>query len=111
MNYKIAHTCIRVKDIEKFPASEFDLVFISDDSGLYEIELTYNYNRQEAYELGNGFSHIGVLVEELEESREEHIKKGYKVSELMGLPGSKPRYYFISDPDGYEIEVIRASNE
>ena len=33
---------------------------------------------------------------------------GYKVTDLMGLPGDEPRYYFITDPDGYDIEVVRA---
>lgn len=126
MNYKVLHTCIRVMDLEKslkfykealgfeekrrkdFPDSGFTLVFLSDASGNHEIELTYNYNPEKPYEIGNGFSHIGVSVDDLEASRERHIKMGYKVTELMGLPGNKPKFYFITDPDGYEIEIIRA---
>ncbi|MBS4534900.1 VOC family protein [Clostridium sp. D2Q-14] len=126
MKYKFLHTCIRVMDLEKslkfyqealgfketrrkdFPESEFTLVFLSDESGMYELELTYNYNPKKSYELGNGFGHIAVSVDDLEGSREKHKKMGYKVTELMGLPGSKPKYYFITDPDGYDIEVIRA---
>ena len=56
----------------------------------------------------NGFSHIAVSSTDLEASRERHIEMGYKISELSGLPGSPPRYYFVTDPDGYEVEVIRA---
>jgi len=126
MEYKMLHTCLRVMDLEKslkfykealgfkerkrkdFPEEGFTLVFLSEASGTYEIELTYNYNPEKPYEIGNGFSHIGVSVDDLEASRERHIKMGYDVTELMGLPGNKPRFYFITDPDGYEIEVIRA---
>lgn len=126
MKYKLLHTCIRVMDLEKslkfyeealglketkrkdFPDDEFTLVFLSDESGEYEIELTYNYNPEKPYEIGNGFSHIAVSVEDLEASRERHLKMGYEVTELGGLPGEAPRYYFVTDPDGYEIEVLRA---
>lgn len=127
MDYKMLHTCIRVMDLEKslrfyqealglketrrkdFPEDKFTLVFLSDASGNYELELTYNYNPDKPYEIGNGFSHIAVSVANLEGSREKHEEMGYKVTRLMGLPGEKPRYYFVTDPDGFEVEVIRAS--
>ncbi|MBZ2174892.1 VOC family protein [Schnuerera sp. xch1] len=126
MKYELLHTCIRVMDLEKslkfyeealglketrrkdFPEDEFTLVYLSDESGNYEIELTYNYNPDKPYELGNGFSHIAVSVDDLEASRERHKEMGYKVTELIGLPGEKPKYYFVTDPDGYDVEVLRA---
>lgn len=127
MNYKMLHTCIRVMDLEKslkfykdalglveqkrkdFPEHKFTLVYLSDESGNYELELTYNYNPEKPYELGNGFSHIAVAVDDLEGSREKHKEMGYKVTKLMGLPDSPPKYYFVTDPDGYEVEVIRGN--
>lgn len=123
---KLLHTCIRVMDLEKslkfyqealglketrrkdFPENEFTLVYLSDESKAYEIELTYNYHPEKPYEIGNGFSHLAVEADNLEASRERHMEMGYKVTKLMGLPGSPPRYYFVTDPDGYDIEVIRA---
>lgn len=126
MEYKMLHTCIRVMDLEKslkfykealgfvetqrkdFPENEFTLVYLSDKSGKYELELTYNYDQEEPYEIGNGFSHIAVSVENLEESQKIHKNMGYKVTELKGLPGSPPKYYFVTDPDGYDVEIIRA---
>ncbi len=128
MEYKMLHTCIRVMDLEKslkfyqealglretrrkdFPEHEFTLVFLADKLGHYEIELTYNYKQNELYKIGNGFSHIAVSVEDLEVSHKRHQDMGYKVTELKGLPGEKPRYYFVTDPDGYDVEVIRAAN-
>ncbi len=126
MEYKLLHTCIRVRDLEKslefyervlglretrrkeFPLEDFSLVFLSDERRQYEIELTYNYDRSEAYAIGNGFGHIALSAEDLEESHKRHTEMGYRVSKLMGLPGSPPRFYFITDPDGYEIEIVRA---
>lgn len=126
MKYKLLHTCIRVMDLEKslkfykealgleetrrkdFPEDEFTLVFLSDELGNHEIELTYNYNPDKPYEIGNGFSHIAVSVDDLEASRDKHKEMGYEVTELYGLPGEAPRFYFVTDPDGYDVEVIRA---
>ncbi|MDY6011558.1 VOC family protein [Clostridium sp.] len=125
MSVKMLHTCIRVMDLEKslkfykealglietkrkdFPENEFTLVYLSNEVGGYEIELTYNYDPEKPYELGNGFSHIAIGVENLEEMREKHISLDYKVTDLKGLPGEEPHYYFVTDPDGYMIEVIR----
>lgn len=36
------------------------------------------------------------------------MEMGYEVTELKGLPGEPPQYYFVKDPDGYAVEVIRA---
>ncbi len=127
MKYKMLHTCIRVMDLEKslkfykealglieskrkdFPEHEFTLVYLTDESKQYELELTYNYNPEKPYEIGNGFSHTAFEVDDLEASREKHIEMGYKVTKLMGLPGQPPRYYFVTDPDGYDVEIIRAT--
>lgn len=122
---KMLHTCIRVMDLEKslafykdsiglietrrkdFKEHAFTLVYLSDVEGGYELELTYNYNPEKPYELGNGFSHIAVGVEDLEGARDKHLAMGYEVTPLKGLPGEAPHYYFVTDPDGYKVEVIR----
>lgn len=125
MKTKMLHTCIRVFNLDNslkfykdalglietrrkdFPQHKFTLVYLSNEEGGYEIELTYNYDPEKPYELGNGFSHIAIGVEDIEALREKHIEQGYKVTDLKGLPGNKPNYYFVTDPDGYQVEVIR----
>lgn len=124
MSIKMLHTCIRVMDLEKslefyqkalglietnrkdFPEHKFTLVYLSNEEGGYEIELTYNYDPERPYELGNGFSHIAVGADDIVALREKHIEMGYEVTDLKGLPGQPPRYYFVTDPDGYKVEVI-----
>lgn len=127
MNTKLLHTCLRVmnldeslkfykeaiglieSDIKDFPENKFTLVYLTDETKTHEIELTYNYDQEKPYVIGDGFSHIAISVKDLEGMREKHKKMGYKVSDLSGLPGEKPRYYFVTDPDGYRVEVIRES--
>ena len=125
MSIKMLHTCIRVMDLEKslefyknalglvetrrkdFPEHKFTLVYLSDVPGGYEVELTYNYNPEVPYDSGNGFSHIAIAHDNIESLREKHSEMGYEVTDLKGLPGEKPHYYFVTDPDGYKVEVIR----
>ncbi|MHC5249031.1 lactoylglutathione lyase [Enterococcus sp. LJL120] len=121
---KMAHTCVRVKDLEAslkfyqeafdfeesrrrdFPENEFTLVYLTLPGDDYELELTYNYNHP-GYDLGNGYGHIAIAADDLEATHAKHQAAGFNVTDLKGLPGTDPSYYFIVDPDGYKIEVIR----
>lgn len=125
MAAKMLHACLRVMNLEQslafyqeglglivterrdYPEHQFSLVYLAFEAGGYEIELTYNYDQQVPYEIGNGFSHLAIGVDDLEASHDLHQKLGYETTPLKGLPGEKPNYYFVTDPDGYKIEVIR----
>ena len=121
---RFLHTCYRVKNLEAsvafyeeafgfkevrrndFPEYEFTLVYLVIPGSAHELELTYNYNH-EGYDLGNGYGHIAVATPDLEASHEKHKAAGYEVTDLKGLPGKPAGYYFIVDPDGYKVEVVR----
>ncbi|OEG62517.1 MAG: lactoylglutathione lyase [Halanaerobium sp. MDAL1] len=123
-NYDFVHSCIRVMDLEKsidfyknalnleesrrrdFPEDKFTLVYLTDQKGNFELELTYNYDREEPYTIGNGYSHIAVKVDDLEKSYQRHQEAGYKVGDLKSLSEGSAGYYFITDPDGYRTEII-----
>lgn len=119
----VDHTCVRVKNLEAsitfyqdafgfeeverrdFPDNEFTLCYLSLPGQDYKLELTYNYDH-EAYDLGNGYGHIVIVTADAEGLRQAHKEAGYPVTDYVGLPGTEPFYYFVTDPDGYKIEVI-----
>ena len=121
---KMAHTCVRVKDLEasiefyekgfgfevsrrrEFPEHKFTLVYMILPGDDYELELTYNYDH-EAYDLGNGFGHIAIATDDLEGLHAKHSELGLNVTPLKNLPGVPPSYYFVIDPDGYKVEIVR----
>lgn len=122
---KFLHTMIRVKDLEKsfkfyteelsfvesrrkeFPEKKFDLLFLTlPESKDYELELTYNYDQEEAYDLGSGYGHIAISHPDIKTFREELLEKGYEVTEIRGLSDGSDKYFFVTDPDGYKIEII-----
>ncbi len=73
-----------------------------------ELELTWNHDRTEPYELGNGYSHLAVGVKDLLVSHKQHEAMGLHPKPLKSMAGDEPRFYFLADPDGYLVEVVKA---
>ncbi|MFQ5742076.1 MAG: VOC family protein [Acidobacteriota bacterium] len=119
---KLAHTMIRVRDLERSVAFYTDflalrevgrkdlgddatLVFLADDSGHHQIELTYNKDGRD-YLLGDQFGHLAFTTGDLDGVVAQVEASGgwYRRSR----PESSSSYIFIKDPDGYEIEILQA---
>ena len=110
MNYQMIHSCIRVKDLaasEDFYQRAFGFE-ISRKRDFPEHKFTYNYDRSEPYQIGDGYSHLAVGVADLEASRARHEELGFNPGPIKGLGADgKGMFYFVSDPDGYFVEVVR----
>lgn len=123
---KFLHTMVRVKDLDKsfkfyteelgfvesrrkeFPENKFDLVYLMlPGSPDYELELTYNYDQEDGYEIGTGYGHIAISNPDIKTLREDLMGKGYEVTEIRGLTPNSNKYFFVTDPDGYRIEIIQ----
>lgn len=120
---KFLHVCIRVGNLEKsvefyekalgYKVSrkldnpgDFTLVYLEDPETGFELELTYNYG-VESYEIGNGYSHFAVKTDDVKKSFERHKEMGITSDdEPYTIPGGSSSIYFITDPDGYEVEII-----
>jgi lactoylglutathione lyase len=87
---------------------KFTLSYLRSSGSDFELELTWNHDQEEPYELGNGYSHLAVAVSDLEASHKRHQEMGLEPKPLKGLPGQGARFYFLADPDGYLVEVVRA---
>lgn len=126
MTYTMIHSCIRVMDLEKsekfyrealgftvarrkdHTEHKFTLSYMRSPGSNFELELTWNHDQTEPYELGNGYSHLAVSVVDLEASHKKHEEMALEPKPLKGLPGQGARFYFLADPDGYLVEVVKA---
>lgn len=123
---RILHTMIRVSDLEKsldfytnvlgmkllrqqdYPAGEFTLAFVGygEESETAVLELTYNWGDHQ-YDLGDGYGHIAIEVEDVYQAAEKIREKG---GEILREPGPMNAgttiIAFVADPDGYAIELI-----
>ena len=120
MNFTFLHSNINVFDLEKSIAfyekaldlkvvrqkekeNAFKLVYLADEHSIYQLELTWLADRTTPYNLGDNEIHIAFCVEDYEKAHNLHKEMGvicYENTE-MGL-------YFISDPDGYWLEILPA---
>lgn len=97
---------LRRKD---YPEGKFTLAFVGygDEADHSVIELTYNWGVS-SYDLGNGFGHLAIEVENAALACEEARKHGAKVVREAGpMNAGTTIIAFIADPDGYMIEFIQ----
>ncbi|MGZ2255995.1 VOC family protein [Roseobacter sp. A03A-229] len=125
---KAIHSMIRVLDEEKSVAfyreafgleiadrldfTDFTLVYLSNSEVPFEVELTVNKGRTDPYDLGDGYGHLAVSVESLEAEHARFVAAGLKPRKIVEFaPDGKlvGKFFFVADPDGYQIEVLERS--
>lgn len=90
----------------------FTLVYLSNSVSGFELELTVNKGQAEPYDLGNGYGHFAVSVDNLAEEHARFEAAGLNPRKLVEFaPDGKlvGRFFFVADPDGYQIEVLERS--
>lgn len=85
--------------------NSFILKYLSDGTSDFQLELTWLRDRKESYNLGDLEYHLAFTTDDFEASHKKHEKMGCICFEnpSMGI-------YFITDPDGYWIEIVPAKN-
>ncbi|MDG1003376.1 MAG: VOC family protein [Emcibacteraceae bacterium] len=88
----------------------FTLLYLSNAESEFELELTINKDQREPYQLGNGYGHIAVSVDDIEAEHARFEEEGLNPRKLVEFErdGSLlAKFFFVQDPDGYEIEVLQ----
>ncbi|WP_262267522.1 MULTISPECIES: VOC family protein [Microvirga] len=103
-------TAFGLKVAERLAFESFTLVYLSNEDGEFELELTINHDRTEPYSLGDGYGHLAFSVDDLEAEHARFAALGLVPTPLkeLRLEGRPPaRFFFVQDPDGYKIEVLQ----
>ncbi len=79
----------------------FKLMFLTDEAGLFQLELTWLKDRTAPYDLGEAEFHLAFLTDDMESAHALHEKMGCICYENKGMG-----IYFIADPDGYWLEIV-----
>jgi lactoylglutathione lyase len=98
-------TLLRQKD---YPEGNFTLAFLGygDEKNHTALELTYNWDTDH-YDLGSGFGHIAIEVEDVYQAAEKIRKAGGRIIREPGpMNAGTTLLAFVADPDGYEIELL-----
>ena len=128
---RVLHTMIRVGDLDRsikfytdvlgmkllrrkdYPDGKFTLAFVGygPETEHAVVELTYNWGTDK-YDLGNGFGHIALEVEDVYKACAEIKNRGGKVTREAGpMKHGSTVIAFVEDPDGYKIELIQRGTQ
>lgn len=123
---RLLHTMLRVGDLDKsiafytnvlgmkllrckdYPEGKFTLAFVGygDETETAVIELTHNWDTNK-YDLGNGYGHIAIEVEDVYKACEIIRTHGGKITREPGpMNHGSSILAFVEDPDGYKIELL-----
>jgi len=124
---RLLHTMIRVGDLQRsidfytevlgmrllrksdYPSGRFTNAFVGydDESRAAVLELTHNWDTT-SYDMGSGFGHVAVEVEDASKACDEVKKRGGRVSREPGpMKHGATVIAFVEDPDGYKIEFVQ----
>jgi len=94
----------------RFDFDGFTLVYLRNPDADFEIELTINNGRTEPYALGDGYGHVAMVVDDLDAEHARFAAAGLaprKIVEFNRDGALFARFFFVADPDGYQIEVMQ----
>lgn len=102
--------CFGLKVAERLDFENFTLVYLANEESETELELTVNKGRTAPYDLGDGYGHVAFSVDDVDALHAKLEAEGYAPRQLVDFaPGGEviARFFFIADPDGYQIEVLQ----
>jgi lactoylglutathione lyase len=121
----LIHTCYRIMDIDRsvafyealgfremsrFPIGDEAInVYLGqpEDGDEPRLELTYNFDRDEPYEIGTGYGHIAVSVADLRSTLAKLAERGIEPERPpYSIGDDSSLLCFVRDPDGYRVELI-----
>ena len=99
-------------DVEgRFDFDDFTLVYLKNPETDFEIELTVNKGQEAPYNHGDAYGHLAFAVDDLDA---EHARfegenlEPTKEFEMTFPNGTPERAFFVTDPDGYKIEIVQS---
>jgi lactoylglutathione lyase len=121
----LIHTCYRIFEVDRSVAFYQALGFneigripirdeainvfmgLPDDGAEPRLELTFNFGRDEPYDVGTGYGHIAITTPDLDETLSRLGEQGIEPERPpYSIREGGSRICFVRDPDGYRIELI-----
>jgi len=99
-----------LKAADRLDFETFTLVYLSSSESEFEVELTINKGRSEPYSIGDGYGHLAVSVSDLDAEHQRLSDAGVEPGRIIDFShngGLLARFFFVTDPDGYRIEILQ----
>jgi lactoylglutathione lyase len=98
-----------LKVADRLDFDDFTLVYMRNGETGFELELTVNKGRTEPYDLGDGYGHLAVSVPDVAAEHARFEAEGLgprKLVEFKNRGELVGKFFFVADPDAYQIEVL-----
>jgi lactoylglutathione lyase len=95
---------------DRFDFDSFTLIYMRNPEADFEVELTVNKGRTEAYDLGSAYGHVAFAVDDIEAEHARFRAEGLNprdFKEFHREGALLAKFFFVADPDGYQIEVLQ----
>lgn len=103
-------TAFALEIAERLDFDTFTLIYLANAESEFELELTVNKDRTEPYALGDGYGHLALSVSDLDSEHTRLTEAGLNPNKIVEFNRDGvllARFFFITDPDGYKIEVLQ----
>ena len=95
---------------DRLAFDRFTLVYLRNAEAEFELELTINTGRTAPYDIGDGYGHLAVSVADLAAEHARMVQAGLAPRQIVEFAPAGTviaKFFFIADPDGYQIEVLQ----
>ena len=99
-----------LKVADRLDFETFTLIYLANAESSFEVELTVNKSRTDPYNPGDGYGHLAVSVDDADAEHARMTAAGLEPRKLVDFAPAGSviaRFFFIADPDGYQIEVLQ----
>jgi lactoylglutathione lyase len=99
-----------LKIADRLDFETFTLIYLSNADSSFELELTVNKGRTDPYNFGDGYGHLAFSVADVNAEHVRMTAAGLAPRKLVDFAPAGSviaRFFFIADPDGYQIEVLQ----
>ena len=95
---------------DRLDFDSFTLVYLSNSESEFELELTINKDQKTPYSLGDGYGHLAVSVDDIDVEHKRFTQENLNPRDIVDFKNNGEliaRFFFVQDPDGYQIEVLQ----
>ncbi|MBB99433.1 MAG: lactoylglutathione lyase [Rhodobacteraceae bacterium] len=103
-------TAFGLEIADRFVFDDFTLIYLRNSEADVEVELTVNHDRSDPYDLGDGYGHMAFCVDDLDAEHARFTAAGLAPRKIVAFNRDgalMARFFFVQDPDGYQIEVLQ----
>ena len=103
-------TALGLEPADRLAFPDFTLVYLRSPDADFEVEFTINKGRTEPYALGDGYGHVAFVTDDLDAEHRRLVGAGLDPGPIKDFKRDGAllaRFFFLTDPDGYRIEVLQ----